>query len=836
MRWDHASGAEQPREWATGRAPLLGRDRDIDAAVRHLRDGAQVVSITGRSGVGKTRLAAEVARRSAEVFAGATAIVDVGALATPDDLLSAVAGALGVHVAPRGEAAQALRLHLAAQPVIVVADDVDRLDGAPEILHALAATIPTVHLLMTAQVPLGLPGEVSVRLRPLPVPALGGDPAAIASSPAVELYWARARAIDPDVELTDQNREQVAELCRRLDGLPLAIELAAARTRILSLERQIEVLDRGGALDLRPRSGSRRTTRHASLRSAIATTAALASTQERRLLRRLGAFEVDCPFEALGEVCSDPGESEGDVLDAVASLVELSLVEPVSAGGNVRYRLLPTIRDFAREELETAGETEQLAERHAAWYGAYAEGARGLNDRAQVHRLMLERHELRAALRRRVAGSDLVAALTLAADIAPLWEEYGYFAEERASMEDLLRRAGEAKLEHEAHVRALYWSVQLASWVRFDPDVRAVVAERLRLASSMARSVASVPVRLSGLRAEALAIFVTHDLAAASAAVAEGMALSAQVGDDAWLARFLYLAGMAAKEGGDVETAVSLGARSLELARRAHDVVPMIYAGILLHSLPPGTPGIPATLPSQESLLELAREHGDQEAELVCVAWRASFVAMQGDDVRAAELAAEGLALARRSGSWGMAGYCEFALAVVALSRGEWEQAARLHAMIEPVFEELRYGMIVTWRSDYLERIEQARQRLGEARFDALGADGSFLEPDARAQQAVEYASLVAGAAAPAAIRPVSRAVGVMTVDSLTPRELDVLRVLSTGATNREIGEALGLRTKTVMHYSMSIYAKLGVRGRAEATAWAHRNGVAGEPSLGSAD
>ncbi len=820
-----------PFEPAPGGPALLGRDEELVAAVGLLRDRVRLISVVGRSGVGKTRLAVEVARRVAALFPGGVVTLDMSTIEAADQIPASMAAALRVHVAMGAAADDALRLHLSAQPILIVADDADRTPGAALALHRIVAAMPTVQLLMTSQVPMGLPGEHVMRLRTLPVPAEGVDPAAMAASPAVALYGMRATAIDPGFRLGPENVDLVGELCRRLDGLPLAIELAAARTRILPLARQLDVLDRGGALDLRPRPGPGRGSRHFDLRATIAATVGLTNARERRILRRLGAFEASCPFDALGEVCGDPDDSEADVLDAIASLVELNLVEPASVAGTVRYRLLPTIRDFAREELAAADETARIVGRHTAWYATLAASARELHERAQVQRLAPERDELRAALARAATGDNLVAALALAADIAPLWHETGYFSVDRSCLEELLRRADVADLQDEAHVRALYWAALLATWLRFDPDLRAVVQDRLRRAAAMGRELASPSVRLFGLRVEALSIFITHDLATATAAVREGLALSAAVGDEAWLARFEYLAGMATDLAGDAATAAVLGAQSFERARRRQDVTPMLLAGILLNSLPPGTPGIPSTLPKLETLLELAREHGDREAELVLLARLAAIAAARGDPDVAAAYALDGLTLARQSGAWGLAAFCELALALLALRRGDFEGAARLHGMIAPVLDEMRYGMAPERRLEYLARIAEVRQRIGETHFDDILADIASRSPEARANEAVEAARQLLRSRETPAVTP-SPPRPPVQVDPLTPRELDVLRALATGASNREIGTVLGLRTKTVMHYSMSVYAKLGVRGRTEAAAWAHRNGYAGERAL----
>ena len=816
------------------RTSFVGREAEIAAVVSLLRDSqSRLVSIIGRSGAGKTRLAIEVARRLDAELPGGAVLVDFSALDDDSLVASRIAAALDLRIRRGHGPREALQLRLALEPTLIVADDIDHRAPAAAALLEIIAGCPGTRVLATAQAPLRTEGERIVRLGSLDVPDPSrASPTDLLASPAVALFCDRAGAVDHTFELTSDNAASIAELCRRLDGLPLAIELAAARSRILSTKNQLDVLDRGTALDLRPSRSQGGSARHRELRAAIDWTFSLAAESERRLLRRMGVFEGGCALDALRDVCSDPGESEADILDALAALVDINLVEPELGERDGRYRLLPTIREFAREQLADSGELLAITERHVDWFVRVAAETRELDDEPQLAALVSVRDNLHGVLGRLVARHDLVRGLALAADLAPVWWQQGYFEDAERWLERLLEEAANDELMDEAHARALFWAVLFDAYQRFAPERRARVVDRLARGRAIANSVGSVPVRLFGLRTEATAIFVTHDLPGATIAVREGLALAAASGDEIWQTRFENLAAMAAQQAGDVATAAVLGSSALERARRRHDRVSIVWAALLLHGLPPGTPGLPEALPPYEGLLEIAREAGDLEGEAVLLARLAVTRATVADFGETARRAAEGLELARRTGSTGVTAFCILALVMAAVSRGEDRRAAELHGSIAPVLHEVRMGLAPSRAEAYQAIVDQARRRLGEGQFDAIVASVGLKDVDARLCDAIAYARSIVE---PDVLRPASATLppgdgepGL--IEPLTPRELDVLRHLATGGSNKEIGTALGLRPKTVMHHSVSIYGKLGVRGRAEATAWAFRHGLMSQP------
>jgi DNA-binding CsgD family transcriptional regulator len=280
---------------------------------------------------------------------------------------------------------------------------------------------------------------------------------------------------------------------------------------------------------------------------------------------------------------------------------------------------------------------------------------------------------------------------------------------------------------------------------------------------------------------------------------------------------------------GDFETAARLGAEALERATRRGDLTTVVRASVLLRGLPPGTPGVPDAVPARETLLAICREIGDVVAEgrmLGSLAW----VALTADDtVTAAGWCVEGLRLGQRAAALSAGGFAVASLVIAAARRGDDGTAARLHGSIASALPMLQIGLTAGPTAVYFGAVDEVRGRLGSEAFDAATAEGSLRSWDAALSAALEYALALAGSPAPrnlVRIEPASGDRGFGRAERLTPREVDVLRLLARGDTNKDIALALGLRPKTVMHHSSSIYGKIGVRGRAEATAWAYRHGL----------
>src|SRR6516225_7022833 len=351
---------------------FIGRERELRELQDLLRE-QRLVTLTGTGGVGKTRLALAEAARQVGIWRDGVWLVDLAAVADLGLVASAVAGVLAVAERPDVPVLGALRDHLRSRELLLVLDNCEHLAPAcGELVHELLRACENVRVLVTSRVALGVPGEVDYRVEPLPTPAEGLAAGEIERFASVRIFLDRGRAVRRDLAADGNGLEAVARICRELDGLPLAIELAAARANVLSLK---EIAARLGDRFRFLRSWRRITDpRHQTLRAAMDWSYELLSPQERALLGRLSVFAGGFGLDAVAEVCL--GGDETQALELVGRLVESSLVTAGQRHGGTRYRLLETIREYAAERLEAAGESEAVRRRHAEYLVEIARKAR----------------------------------------------------------------------------------------------------------------------------------------------------------------------------------------------------------------------------------------------------------------------------------------------------------------------------------------------------------------------------------------------------------------------------------------------------------------------------
>ncbi|MDP9243641.1 MAG: tetratricopeptide repeat protein [Chloroflexota bacterium] len=533
---------------------LIGRDRELTEIKELLpRDEVRLVTLTGTGGMGKTRLALQVAAELVESFADGVYLVSLAAITDPELVEPAIAQALGISES----AGQELPAYLAERRLLLVLDNLEQVMGATPRLMALLDAAPRLKLLITSQEPLHVMAEHLYPVHPLGLPDLAHLPdgvAALARHEAVALFLERAQALNPRFGLTDANAPAVAEICVRLDGLPLAIELAAARTPLLSPEAMLKRL--GERFKLLSSPTHDRPARHQTLRDTLAWSHELLTDKERRLFASLAVFAGGFSLDA-GEVVA-----EAD-LDALGALVDRGLVR---RDGD-RYQLLETIRAFALEQLAAAEDEEAIRARHAAFFSALAEAAyaeRLTNGTDRADELEREHDNLRAVLDW-LGPRDPRAVLRLAAALGWFWHVHSKFTEGRARMADALAATDGRDADR---ARALSAAGELAAW---QGDVDA--------ARPLLDGAISIWRELGGEQQIALALhdlgwgyFYAGKIAESRRAMEESLDLQRSIGDPVLVNRAQLGLLQVLVAVGDVETVRRLGPEALALSQRLGDL------------------------------------------------------------------------------------------------------------------------------------------------------------------------------------------------------------------------------------------------------------------------
>jgi predicted ATPase/class 3 adenylate cyclase len=783
--------------------PFIGREREVaEARDRLLQPDTRLLTLIGPAGTGKTRLALQVAAECLDDMPDGVFFVALASISVPALVLPTVAAALGVKEVAGHPLAETLARQLRDRQVLLVLDNVEQLIAAAPSIAGLLAACPSLKVLATSRTALHVYGEREYAVPPLTLP----DPRRLppidrlSQYSAVRLFIERAQDVVPDFAVTNETAPAVAEICARLDGLPLAIELAAARTRLLPpaallgrLDRRLALLT-GGARDLPARQQT--------LRGAIAWSYDLLAPQEQTLFQRLSVFAGGCTLEAAEAVCGEgngqraASNEEGtgptlvvrcslpvardNVLDLLASLAEKSLLRRAEGpDGEPRVSLLETIREYALEQLEASGEGEQSRGAHARYFGALGEEAApqlsGPHQALWLSRLEAEHDNLRAALRWSLgSGSDVETGVALAGRLAPFWEVRGHLSEGRRWLEQALAVAGAAP--EPLRLRALSAAGGLA---RAQGDMRRAgecweealgLARRLGDEARIAGQLLNLGIvanaerkhdRATALLEESLALARTHgrtglaaralnhlgnaaraqgDRSRAAARYTESLALNRDLGDRreiAWL--LANLARLAAEEGG-THRAASLLDESAAIFRDLGDqralAQTLIAAGEVARQ--------------QEAhgraaeLYDEARSIG-QELDLPTLVAAAfhnlGHVALRGRDVRRAEaLLRDGLGRLTAGQSPAPHAVANFltGLGCTAAAAGEHARAARLLGAADHQFDRLGASRDPADRTAYDRYRTETMGALGDTGFAVAWSAGRALSLDDAVALALE--------------------------------------------------------------------------------------------------
>jgi predicted ATPase/DNA-binding CsgD family transcriptional regulator len=730
---------------------LVGREQE-QATLFDLfvRQPARLVTLTGPGGIGKTSLARWAASDLAESFTGGAQFVDLSSIAEPELFAQTVAGALNIADTSDESLIEALAASLRGRQLLLILDNFEHIQAAASDVAVLLQRCPRLSILVTSRAALHLPEEHTLAVPPLDI------------APALSLFAQRARAARPDFALSDTNTHAVSEICTRLDGIPLAIELAAARIKVLSAEQLAQRLaDRLGLLT---NGASDAPARHRTLRAALDWSYHQLADGERRALRHLAVFRGSAVLEAVEHVCGD-----ANVIDHVEQLVDQSLLTVHEEGGAARYRVLETVREYALEQLCEAAEDGAARARHADWYRSLAEQAApelaGQDQQAWLERVDREHDNLRAALSCLVEKHDGSGAIRLAGALWKFWEVRGHATEGHRWLEAALA-LDDGSAEPMLRATALHGAAILA-WVRGD------YARTIELHAK------NVAVRESIGDRHGVAVSLLHlanvmrsqgspDLAIDHCS--QSLALFRELGDKRWCANTLTSLGMALFDRREFVRARAALEECVGLSRELG-----------------GTRRIAAAL---GNLGDVARAEGNLESAL--------------------SLLAESLELfAEVRDAWGSSA-CLESLALVACAQDEPVRAAQLFGAADGQREQAGVPLPPADRPAHDRALSTLRTRLGREQLASAVAHGrqlSLYSATALALEPVETASRVS-VALPLGDSP------------LTEREREVASLVARGLTNRQIAEALVITKQTADKHVGNILGKLGAASRAQVAVW----------------
>ena len=799
---------------------FIGREREM-TEVRGLLASTRLLTLTGAGGSGKTRLALQVATDLLEEFTQGVWWVELAALSDPLLVPQTVASVVGVPERAGCTVTDALSDALRAKHVLLVLDNCEHLLAAcVQLIETLLRTCSQLHVLVTSREALTITGETIWLVLPLHVPPSDQPPPieGLLTYEGVQLFIERARSVLPSFTLTPENASAVVQVCRRLDGMPLAIELAAARMRALSVQQIVARLDdayrllTGGSRSALPRQQT--------LRAAMDWSYYLLSADEQAFFRRLSVFAGSFSLEAAEAICTRESGEAFDALALLSSLIDKSLVLMEQRSGAARYHLLETIRQYGQDKLQEFAEAAKVRRNHRDWYARLAERAESETLEAQqgsaFDQLEVEHDNLRVALGWSLEQDEAQAAAQISAAIWRFWHLRGHLSEGRR-------------------------------WLA------------LALSGFSERNA----VRAKALNVAAILASLQDDYKAARTLVEESLTLSRELGDGKQTGYALYILGRLSRIEGNYADAVTFFEESLSLFRDLglkHDIA-LILSGLALTILYLGEQERATTL-SEESLA-LSRELGDPRSIASWLTNLGIIMLARGDDKRAKELCEESLTMRRALGYKGGCAHTLTVLGRIAMVQGAYEQATACYleslalrqetgekegiataleglAAVkgkqgQPVSAARLYGSAESLRTllgapltpidlpHYQQNVAAMRTQLDEQTFLKAWTEGQAMTLEEAIADAVQMKAgeHIPASTPPAPVETPSPSPSRGNLIGLTTREREVLRLLAQGLTSPQIAEQLVIRVVTVNFHVRSIYSKLGVSSRSAATRYA---------------
>ncbi len=764
----------------SGLTTLIGRDGDVARAAAVLREPrVRLLTITGPGGVGKSRLAYALALEVGEDFEDGVVFVPLDSIDDPERALPTVARTLGLretHERPL----EAVAAHLRERGLLLVLDTFEHVADASPALPDLLTLCPELKIVVTSRARLRVSGEHEFSLGPLPAEA------------ALALFRERALAVDADLEFSGERLAAAAEICSRLDGLPLAIELAAARVNVLTpevmrerLENRLEILTSG----LRDAPDRQRT-----LRGTIDWSFELLDAPRQVLFWRLAVF--------VGGFTLDAAESVGRAtVDTLGSLVDSSLIR--SQDG--RYHMLDTVREYALAQLEVHGAAD-VQSAHAAYFTELAETAEpmlaGPDQALWRHRLEREQGNFRAAFRSSLEGSDGETALRLGGALWDFWLEHGYLSEGRAWLDEAL--AVRDRASPQVLARALAGAGILGHYQGDYPRAQELCAESL----AVARAHGDRRAIAAALTGTALVARTRGDCEDADRIFQEILGIYEEVGHRVGVARTLDRRGIVAWFLEEYELARSLLVESAEVFREVGDIAGVALARLDLALVTVASGDLESGRGLPEESLLVFRELGDRRNVAKSLYVLGLLACQDGDHEAAAGFLEESLTLFVEFGDrWFACALVLECAADAAIDAGTVERALHLYGAADEQRAQIGVPLPQCFRAKNARHLAEAKALLGADRFEAAWVEGRAIP----LRSTVDLVRPPVSAPSPESDLP----------EGLTAREVEVLALVAEGLTDAEVAERLVVSLRTIHAHLRSIYRKLGLHSRSAATRYA---------------